>query len=109
MIHGLGSQWLGTQVDAFGSMSVPANAHVCVGTNCICVDAPMATVNFREMKNAKTANPLLSTPANNLNSHTSHSHNHDFTMFHTLKKPLIELLELIDEDIIFVEVILYPK
>ena len=41
MMRGLGSQLFGTQVDVFGYMSVHANAHVCVGTNCICIDAPM--------------------------------------------------------------------
>ena len=41
MMPDLRSQLLETQVDAFGYMSVYANAHVCVGTNCICIDAPM--------------------------------------------------------------------
>ena len=41
MMRGLGSQLLGTEVDAFGHMSLHAIAHVCVGTNCICINAPM--------------------------------------------------------------------
>ena len=41
MMRALGSQLLGTEVDAFRHMFVHANAHVCVGINCICIDAPM--------------------------------------------------------------------
>ena len=43
MMRRLGSQLLGTEVDAFGYMSLHANPHVCVGTNCICIDAPMVS------------------------------------------------------------------